>query len=323
MDFGGTALQLADPLALTLLLAVAAGLVVNSLRLRRPAPGLLFPSIRMLPGTKPPLRARLRWLPVSVRFAALTLMVLALARPQIVHARAEAIPEGIDIVLATDVSGSMDEATFAGVKKIDAVRHDAKEFVSGLKNDRVGLVTFAGEAVIDGPLTLDYAATRQLIESFVDTQNGLTGGTAIGTGLATALNVLRDSQAHSKVVILLTDGENNSGDISPLDAAQIASFLGIRVYTIGAVGLQAAAGETVDEVVMRRMAEMTGGQYFRADDVESLLAIYEQIDQLEKSRVAVREFTEIEDVYLPLLLVAAALLFIEVALGATALRHSP
>jgi len=264
-----------------------------------------------------------RWLLVPVRFAALTLLVLALARPEIVHPRAEAFPEGIDIVLATDVSGSMEEATFAGVKKIEAVRRDAKEFVSGLKNDRVGLVTFAGEAAIDGPLTLDYAATRQLIDSFVDTQNALTGGTAIGTGLATALNVLRDSQARSKIVILLTDGENNSGDISPLDAARIASFLGIRVYTIGAVGQQAVAGGTVDEEVMRRMAAMTGGQYFRADDVESLLEIYEQIDQLEKSKVAVREFTETEDLYLPLLLVAAALLFIEIALQATALRRSP
>ncbi len=161
MALFGTVVQFADPLALSFLVAVAAGLVITLLRARRPAPGLLFSSIGILPAARAPLCARLRWVPVLVRFLALALFVIALARPQIVHTRVEEVHEGIDIVLATDVSGSMGEATFNGVKKIDAVRLDAKAFVSGLKNDRVGVVIFAGEAVITGPLTLDYAATHR------------------------------------------------------------------------------------------------------------------------------------------------------------------
>ena len=321
VQFGDLAIQFESPAALSLLLVVGGMLVVELLRRRRGPPGLLFPSLALLPKTSVPIAVRFGWVAVPLRGIALCLFVIALARPQTVEARAETVIEGIDIVLATDVSGSMDEPTFGGTPKIQAVRSVAKEFVSGLTNDRVGLVVFAGEAAIIGPLTLDYQATDQLIEKFIDTSGtSLTGGTAIGTGLASAVDVLRASDAKAKVVILLTDGENNSGDIAPLDAANIARLLGIRVYTIGAVGQQAGG---VDEQLMQQMATMTGGQYFRADDIETLREIYGGVEQLEKSRVGIRDFIEYEDAYLPPLVAGVVLLFIEIALRATLLRRLP
>jgi Ca-activated chloride channel homolog len=323
LQFGDLAIQFESPGALSLLLVVGGLLVVEVLRRRRgPRGGLLFSSLALLPKNKAPLAARLAWTAAALRAVALCLFVIALARPQTVEARAETVIEGIDIVLATDVSGSMEEPTFGGTSKIQAVRSVAREFVSGLKSDRVGLVVFAGEAAIIGPLTLDYKATDQLVEKFIDT-NGISiiGGTAIGNGLATAVDVLRDSQAKAKVVILLTDGENNSGDIAPLDAANIARLLGIRVYTIGAVGQQAVGD--VDEQVMQQMATMTGGRYFRADDIETLREIYGGVEQLEKSRVGIHEFTGYKDAYLPPLVAGAVLLFLEIALGATLLRRAP
>jgi Ca-activated chloride channel family protein len=324
IPFDGRALQFENPAVLGLLLVVGAMVVIDLRRRRRGPPGLLFSSLGLLPQTRPPVASRFAWVAVALRATALGLFVVALAHPQTIEPRAEVISEGIDIVLATDVSGSMDEATFGGTPKIQAVRSVAREFVSRLKNDRVGLVVFAGDAAIIGPLTQDYAASVQLVERFIDTSGTtLTGGTAIGTGLAMAVDVLRDSEAKAKVVILLTDGENNSGDISPLDAANIARLLGIRVYTIGAVGQQALTSDSVDEQVMQKMATLTGGQYFRADDVETLRAIYGDVAQLEKSKVGVREFTGIEEAYLLPLVAGAVLLFLEISLSVTVFRRSP
>jgi len=316
-----TAVRFADPWAFALLALVVAGIGVALLRARRPAAGLLFSSLGLLPAARAGLRVRLRWLPVPLRVLALALFVVALARPQIVHANAETVTEGIVI----DTSGSMSERGFGGTTKIEGVKRVVHDFLGGLKNDRVGIVSFSGEAVVLGPPTLDYAASQKLVGPLE--VGVLSGGTAIGTGLATGLNVLRDSDSKSKIVVLLTDGENNSGDITPLDAAKIAQLLGIRVYTIGAIsassGELALEGGSVDEQLMRRISDMTGGHYYRVTDENSLADVYREIEQLEKSHVGTREFTSYDEAALPLLLLGGALLFLELALASTVFRRTP
>ena len=315
-----------DPWILALLGVVLAGIALAIVRGRRPSAGLLFSSIGLLPPTRAGWRVRFRGVLVGVRVAALVMFIVALARPQIVRASVESVSEGIDVVLAVDVSGSMSEAGFGGSTKIDAVKRVVNDFLGGLRNDRVGIVIFSGEAIVLGPPTLDYAASQKLMAP-VDT-GLLAGGTAIGTGLATAINVLRDSQAHSKVVILLTDGENNSGDISPIDAANMAKLLGVRVYTIGALTVSSTPdkdvpSDTVDAQLMRRIAEPTGGHFYSVSDENSLAEVYREIESLEKSRVGTREYTDYQEAHLAFLILGAALLFGEIALAATLFRRVP
>jgi Ca-activated chloride channel family protein len=315
-------LRFEDPWLLALLFVVGGGLAVNLLRMRRFGTGLLFPSLGLVPSVRPGWRVRWRWVLVALRVAALTLFIVALARPQIVRASVESVAEGIDIVLVLDTSGSMSEQGFGGSTKIDAVKRVVNNFLGGLKNDRVGVVVFSGDAVVLGPPTLDYAASQKLVAPIeVGT---LEGGTAIGTGLATGINVLRDSKATSKVVILLTDGENNSGDITPLDAANIAKLLDVRVYTIGALTAgQDASSDSVDEKLMRKIADDTGGHYYSVTDENSLAEVYREIESLEKSHVGTRDFMDYQEAYLGFLALGIAILFAELALGATVFRRTP
>ena len=194
--------------------------------------------------------------------------------------------------------------------------------MSGLKNARVGVVLFSAEAMVLSPLTLDSTAARKLVEP-VRAGAPLRDGTAIGTGLATAVNVLRPSTARSKVVILLTDGQNNIGDIQPLDAARIAKLLGIRVYTIGAIPGAGGRNSEVDEELMRQMATLTGGQYYRASNTTTLREVYAEIAALEKARVGSRGFIETADASLPFIAFGAALLIVELLLTTTLLRRTP
>ncbi len=321
-----TSLRFEDPWLLTLLLVVGGGLAVNLLRARRPGTGLLFPSLGLVPGGRQGWRVRWRWLLIVLRVAALVAFVVALARPQIVRASVESVAEGIDIVLVLDTSGSMSERGFGGSTKIDAVKRVVSEFLGGLRNDRVGIVVFSGEAIVLGPPTLDYAASQKLVDP-IETGT-LSGGTAIGTGLATGINVLRDSDAKSKVVILLTDGENNGGDITPLDAANMAKLLDVRVYTIGAITLTPGAdkdvsSDTVDEQLMRKIAEDTGGHYYSVSDENSLAEVYREIESLEKSHVGTRDFVDYQEAHLAFLAFGVAILFVELALGATVFRRTP
>jgi Ca-activated chloride channel family protein len=321
-----TALRFEDPWLLTLLLVVGGGLAVNLLRARRPATGLLFPSLGLISGGRQSWRVRGRWLLIVLRVVALGAFVVALARPQIVRASVESVAEGIDIVLVLDTSGSMSERGFGGSAKIDAVKRVVNAFLGDLRNDRVGIVVFSGEAIVLGPPTLDYAASQRLVEP-IETGT-LAGGTAIGTGLATGINVLRDSDAKSKVVILLTDGENNGGDITPLDAANMAKLLGVRVYTIGAITLSATAdrdvsSDTVDEQLMRKIAEQTGGHYYSVSDENSLAEVYREIESLEKSHVGTRDFVDYQEAHLAFLAFGIAVLFIELVLAATVFRRAP
>ena len=319
-------LRFEDPWLLALLLVVGAALLLNVLRARRPGTGLLFSSLGLVPSARQGWRVRWRWALMVLRVAALVAFVIALARPQIVRASVESVAEGIDVVLVLDTSGSMSERGLGGSTKIDAVKRVVRDFLGGLRNDRVGIVTFSGEAIVLGPPSLDYVASQKLVEP-IDT-GSLAGGTAIGTGLATGINVLRDSQAKSKVVILLTDGENNSGDITPLDAANMAKLLDVRVYTIGAVSATATSdkdvsSDTVDEQLMRKIAEDTGGHYYSVSDENSLAQVYREIESLEKSHVGTRDFIDYQEAHLGFLALGIAILFVELALGATAFRRTP
>ena len=319
-------LRFEDPWLLALLLVVGAALLLNVLRARRPGTGLLFSSLGLVPSARQGWRVRWRWALMVLRVAALVAFVIALARPQIVRASVESAAEGIDVVLVLDTSGSMSERGLGGSTKIDAVKRVVRDFLGGLRNDRVGIVTFSGEAIVLGPPSLDYVASQKLVEP-IDT-GSLAGGTAIGTGLATGINVLRDSQAKSKVVILLTDGENNSGDITPLDAANMAKLLDVRVYTIGAVSATATpdkdvGSDTVDEQLMRKIAEQTGGHYYSVSDENSLAEVYREIESLEKSHVGTRDFIDYQEAHLGFLAFGIAALFVELGLAATLFRRTP
>ena len=274
----------------------------------------------------------LRHLPFALRLAA-----LALARPQDVERLSRTNTEGIDIMLAIDVSGSMLARDFRP-DRITAAKEVAGSFIADRYGDRIGLVAFAGEAFTQSPLTTDQGTLQTLLARI---RSGLIeDGTAIGNGLATAINRLRESEAKSKVIILLTDGVNNRGEIAPQTAAEIAKAQGIRVYTIG-VGTEGMApypavdiygtptGGTVmakveiDEKTLRSIAEQTGGQYFRATDKAKLKAIYDQINQLEKSKVEVTEHVTYHEQFLLWALAGLGLLVLEFLFSNLVLKRIP
>ncbi len=281
------------------------------------------------------LKYYLRHLPFVLRCLAVAALIVALARPQSAQHHSNETTEGIDIVLSLDISGSMLARDFQP-DRITAAKEVAAHFINDRPNDRIGLVVFAGESFTQSPLTTDKASLLTLLAGV---KSGIIeDGTAIGNGLATALNRLRESQAKSKVVILLTDGVNNSGQIAPLTAADIAQSLGIRVYTIG-VGTMGTAPYPmldmwgnisfqpmkveIDEAVLQQIAEKTGGQYFRATDKETLEAIYDEINDLETSKVEVENFTRYEERFAPFALLALGLLLIEFLLKNLYLRRIP
>jgi Ca-activated chloride channel family protein len=305
------------------LLAIVLVAVVFELRRERVRPaGMLFSSLGLLPAARTSWRVRMRWLLLPLRVLGVTALITALAAPAVIEASYDVPAEGIDIVLAVDTSSSMTQRDFGTQTRMDATKKVVIDFLAGLKNDRAGIVIFSAEAMVLSPLTLDYTAAQRLVQP-VEAGKLLRDGTAIGTGLATALNVVRGSTARSKVVVLLTDGQSNTGDIAPLDAAQMAKVLGIRVYTIGAVGNGVRTGTDVDEPQMRRMSEISGGQYYRAGDEAALRNVYAEIEALEKARVGSRGFIETHDATLPFLALGAGLLILEVLLVTTLFRRTP
>ena len=277
----------------------------------------------------------LRHLPFVLRLAALALLIVALARPQDVERLSRTNTEGIDIMLAIDVSGSMLARDFRP-DRITAAKEVAGSFIADRYGDRIGLVAFAGEAFTQSPLTTDQGTLQTLLARI---RSGLIeDGTAIGNGLATAINRLRESDAKSKVIILLTDGVNNRGEIAPLTAAEIAKAQGIRVYTIG-VGTEGMAPYPaidmfgnitfvnqkveIDEKTLTAISDMTGGKYFRATDKAKLKAIYDEINQLEKSKVEVTEHVSYHELYLAWVLAALGLLLAEFLLANLVLKRIP
>ena len=288
--------------------------------------------VRRAPRT---LRYWLRHAPFVLRCAAYALLVVALARPQDVDEQRRSSAEGIDIMLSVDVSGSMLARDFKP-DRITAAKEVAGKFIADRYGDRLGLVVFAGEAFTQSPLTTDQSTLQTMLSRI---RSGIIeDGTAIGNGLATAINRLRESDAKSKVIILLTDGVNNRGEIAPLMAADIAADMGIKVYTIG-VGTRGKAPYPVvdmfgnmsfqpmdveiDEETLEAIAERTGGRYFRATDNDKLQSIYDEINQLEKSKVEVTDYTVYHERFLALLLAALGVLLLEFIFSNIILKRIP
>lgn len=328
--------ELATPAWLWGLLAVPVLAIWYVPRRDRRRPHATLSTLQLLKNGPMDLLARLRHLPFNLGLLGLGLMLLAMSRPQSKDSWRDVTHEGIDIVIAMDYSASMLAKDFKP-DRLDAARDVAMKFIDDRPNDRIGLVVYEGEAFTQCPLTTDHAVLKNL---FLQARTGLiTGGTAIGLGLATAINRLRESTSKSKVIILLTDGMNNAGSIQPLDAAQIAQELGMRVYTIG-VGTRGKALSPVaiypngqykydyvdvdiDDAMLQKMADMTGGRYFRATDEQKLRAIYQEIDRLEKTRMKVTEHSSRTDEYFRPLLAGCSLLFLSLFLGSTWLRTTP
>jgi Ca-activated chloride channel family protein len=271
-----------------------------------------------------------------LRVLVLLLITTAAARPQTGRSESSIRTEGIDIMLVLDTSGSMQAQDFQPKNRLFVAKEVVKEFIPKRKHDRIGLVVFSAQALSQCPLTLDYNVLLGLVDK-VDF-GMLEDGTAIGVALATACNRLKDSKAKSRVVVLLTDGQNNAGMISPATAADIAKSLGIKVYTIG-VGTRGYAPFPVedpvfgrrlvqiqvdiDENTLQEIAKKTGGEYFRATDTEELRKIYDHIDQLEKSTIETKTFTNYTDKYLIFAVPALLLLALELGLAESVLREVP
>ena len=266
-----------------------------------------------------------------LRLAALALLIVAIARPQSSSKSEKSNVEGIDIILAQDISGSM-LARDLKPDRLEASKKVAAEFVEGRPTDRMGLVVFAGESFTQVPLTTDHGVMLNMLKEL---KSGMIDdGTAIGDGLATAISRLKDSEAISKVIILLTDGMNNSGSVDPYTAAEMAKLFGIRVYTIG-VGSYGTAPfpvQTVfgvqyqqmkveiDEKLLVTIANSSGGKYFRANSNQKLSEIYDEIDKLERSKIEVTEFRHLHEEFYPLVAWAIALLLLEFLLRKTVFR---
>jgi Ca-activated chloride channel family protein len=325
-------IQFANPELFVLFALIPILVLAYILRLQKGKADIRLSSFSFLPNNSADLKMWGRHLPFALGLLALSSIIVALARPQSSLNWQDVTTEGIDIVITMDISGSM-LAEDLKPNRLEASKDVAMEFISGRPNDRIGLVTFSGESFTQSPLTTDHAVLKNL---FQDVKHGMIeDGTAIGMGLATAVNRLRESDAKSKVVILLTDGYNTQGSVPPLTAAEIAREFGVRVYTIG-LGTNGKApypfktsfGTTVyqnvevriDENTLKEIAKMTGGKYFRATNTRSLSQIYEEIDQLEKSKIEVTEYRKKNEEFFPFALIAVILLFIEFGLRNTIYR---
>lgn len=281
-------------------------------------------------------RNRILHLPFILRILTLSMVIIVLARPQSSDSWEENDIEGIDIMLATDVSTSM-LAMDLKPNRIEAAKDVAAQFVSSRKNDNIGLTIFAGESFTQCPLTIDHAVMLNMLNA-VKCDIALNGiiedGTAIGMGIANGVSRLKDSKAKSKVIILLTDGSNNSGEISPEAAAEIAKEYGIRIYTIG-VGTDSETAPfpygdqvvnvpvEIDEATLRKIAEITNGKYYRATSKESLSEIYSEIDKLERTKLHARQFSAYNEEYQIFALIALLSLLFEIVLRNTVLRKIP
>jgi len=281
-------------------------------------------------------KKKYRHLPFILRLLAISLLILCFARPQSSHTEEEVITEGVDIVLALDISSSMLAEDFKPNNRLEAAKLVAKDFIKGRKNDRIGMVVFAAKSFTQCPLTLDYGILLNFID---EVESGMIeDGTAIGMAIANAANRLRDSKAKSKIVILLTDGQNNKGQLDPITAAKVAQAFDIRIYTVG-VGKRGTAlypvddpifGKRyvqmpvqIDEKTLKEIAKITKGSYYRATDKESLDKIFQEIDQLEKTKIEIKQFARFKELFSTYLFMALGLIFAEVVLTNTKFRKIP
>lgn len=324
-------IEFANPKLLWLLLIVPAAIVWYVLRHKKQEASVRFSDLSGFAKLPKTWKAYLRHLLFALKVAALALLIVALARPQSSSTNRKSNVEGIDIVMAMDVSGSM-LARDLKPDRLTAAKEVASEFVEGRPGDRMGLVIFSGESFTQVPLTTDHGV---MLNMLAEMKNGLIDdGTAIGDGLATAISRLKDSDAISKVIILLTDGMNNSGSVDPYTAAEMAKLFGIRVYTIG-VGSYGTAPYPVqtpfgtqiqqmkveiDEKLLQNIANSTDGKYFRATSTQKLDEVYQEIDKLERSKIEVTEFSRLHEEFYPLVAWALALLLLEFVLRKTIFR---
>jgi Ca-activated chloride channel family protein len=322
----------AEPLFLYLLLLVPAMVAFYVLRQHKANASLRMPGLSPFKGTGLTFRHYLRHLLFAFRVIAVAFLIVVLARPQATNKFQDVTTEGIDIVLTLDISGSMLARDFKP-DRLEASKNVATEFITGRPFDRIGLVVFSGESFTQCPLTTDHAVLINLLR---DIESGMIeDGTAIGNGLATAVNRIKDSEAKSKVIILLTDGVNNRGDVAPATAADIAKTFGIRVYTIG-VGTRGMAPYPVqtpfglqyqnmpveiDEGILKEISNLTGGMYFRATDNDKLIQVYKEIDKLEKSKIDVRQFNRKDEKYMMPALIAFILIALEILVRNTVFRN--
>jgi Ca-activated chloride channel family protein len=336
--------RFANPWILAALVVLPLCLFVYAHWVRPRRAVLRFSSLRFLRDTRPSLRQHLSPLPMTFRLLALGLMIIALARPQSGVSSTDIESEGIDIILVLDISGSMlavdmtsdrRGATRQDVSRLDVSKQAAREFIAGRQSDRMGLVVFAGHALTQCPPTLDY---QVLLQFMAEVEVGqIEDGTAIGTALVTAVNRLRDSEAKSRVIVLLTDGANNAGTVDPVTAAKVAKAVGVKIYTIGAgreenarfpvetfFGRQYVRQYSpIDEVTLKKIAEIGDGQYFRATSPEKLTEIYEEIGRMEKTRVESKQYVEYSELAQGLVLPAFVLLLLEGFLAHAVLRRLP
>ncbi|MFQ5603047.1 MAG: VWA domain-containing protein [bacterium] len=281
-------------------------------------------------------KKRYRHLIFVLRIFAISLLIICFARPQSGSTEEEVITEGIDIVLAMDISSSMLAEDFKPNNRLEAAKVVATDFIRGRQNDRIGMVVFAAKSFTQCPLTMDYGILMNFIE---EVEIGLIeDGTAIGMAIANAAMRLRDSKAKSKVVILLTDGQNNRGELDPITAAKVAAAFNIRIYAVG-VGKRGEAlypvddpifGKRyvrmpvqIDEKMLKQVAKITNARYFRATDKESLDQIFKEIDELEKTKIEVKQFTRFKELFTNYLFLALAVIVLEVVLTNTKFRKIP
>ncbi|MBD3349705.1 MAG: VWA domain-containing protein [Candidatus Eisenbacteria bacterium] len=329
--------RFADPLLLLLLLLVPLYVFVEVRFRRARIPALLFPAAAEARRASSRTFAWKRFLRPASRAAALALVVVALARPQAGAGQESVMTEGIDIALAVDVSASMKAEDFKPRNRLAVAKEVVADFIEGRRSDRIGMVVFASRAFMQCPLTLDYNILLELLDSveigMIDERS-----TAIGTAIATATNRLRESDAESKVVILLTDGRSNAGEIDPVTAAKAAEAVGVKVYTIGAgspeggripiddpvLGRRYANVKTdIDEETLREIASITGGRYYRAKTEGMLADVYRKIGELETTKIEVKHFTTYTELAPRFIIAALVVLVLETLVSAVFVRGLP
>lgn len=303
---------------------------------------LIYSSIKVVKSIRPSIRVRLRYLPKILNMLALSLIIFALARPQLANQEREVSTKGTDIILALDISGSMQAEDFKPKNRLTVAKSVIKSFIMGRKSDRIGLVAFAGQAYSQSPLTLDYSILYSLVD---DLEIGrFEDGTAIGMAIAEGAKRLKSSEAETKIIILLTDGVNNSGNIDPITAARVAKALGVKIYAVG-VGKEGGAPIPVndpifgrvyardssgnlirtemDEKTLKEVSNISGAKYFRATDRDSLIKIYSEIDALEKTDIKVNEYFSYTELYYYFTLAALMLFLLSSILRGTWLWSYP
>ncbi|MCX7798039.1 MAG: VWA domain-containing protein [Melioribacter sp.] len=297
-------------------------------------PSVKFSSLNLFNDVPKTIKEKLIHLPAILRILAIAFLIIALARPQTFSTGENIYTEGIDIAIVLDISGSMLAEDFKP-NRLEAAKKVIDDFIKGRTSDRIGLVIFSGESFTQCPLTIDYSVLRNLLS---EVKSGMiVDGTAIGNAIANAVNRLKDSKSKSKIMILLTDGVNNAGEIDPITAAQIAQKFGIRIYTVGVgtIGNAPYPFQTpfgiryqmvpveIDENLLRQISYITGGKYFRATNNRKLAEIYDEIDKLEKTKIEVTSYRHAKELFLGWAFTGLILLFVEFGFSKFYLRKLP